>query len=467
MAEGEGGGLAASRARRLALDVLLRVEDGAYAQPVLDRRLRRPGLSPQDRALATDLTYGCLRWQLELDWVLGAYLTRPLSHLPAPVRGALRLGVYQILHLDRVPPYAAVHESVALIREKGYGGLGGLANAVLRRVVREGRPPLPPDPVSSLALRFAHPTWLVERWLRRYGEEKTKALLSYDNAPAPLTVRVGRGACRDQLAREMTRQGCVVRPTMHSPRGLVVEQSRGVEALPGFSSGQLTVQDEAAMLVEDLLAPALGEWVVDALCGRGTKTWALWERVAPGGGGVVAVDHLAPKLAALSREAARRGIPLGTLDRPQPGHLHPVHGDARHLAALLEPVAGKVRRILLDAPCTALGVMRRRPEVRLRRRPEDSAALHPLQVQLLEAALEAVAPGGEVLYVTCTTEEEENEEVVREVLYRRAGQVELQDLGPRLPPTLSPYRQADGSVRLFGPRTGTDSFFYALFLRRR
>lgn len=450
-----GDGSARS-ARSAALGVLVRVDAGAYAAPLLDRALG--GLERrEERALCTELVFGCLRWQGELDYALEGLLRRPVAHLPAAVRVALRLGAYQILHLDRVPNHAAVSSSVELAREGGAPALTGLVNGVLRGLARTGRRPAPSDDVACLSVTTSHPPWLVASWLTQYGREDTLRLLEHDNEAPAVTLRVADHVGRERFAARLRAVGVDAEPTQASRYGLRLRHGTAVTTLPGYREGLFIVQDEGAMLAVEWLGARPGERVVDACAGRGTKTLGLVDVVGPSGT-VLAVDRHAGKLQALRREAGRRGIGVVTDPTGAGPGLVLRAADARQLARLVGPDGA--RSILLDAPCTGLGVLRRRPELRWRRRQADADALRPLQVALLEAAVDALAPGGSVLYVTCSTDPRENEEVVERVLATRSG-VRSQPVCESLPDLPALRVGPFGSVRLFGPTLGADSFFYA------
>jgi len=463
-ASGPPDGAPATDARSVAMTVLLRVERGAYAGPVLDRALAALGRR-DDRALCTELVYGSLRWRGELDHVLAGYLRLPLARLPDAAKIALRLGAYQVLHLRRVPAHAAVSESVRLVRAAGLGALTGVVNGVLRRIVRDGVPPFPADPVAAAAARTSHPAWLVAAWRAQYGEARARALLDYDNEPPAVAVRVRPEVGRDRLLGRWQEAGVAAEPTALSPHGLRLAGGQAVSALPGYDEAAFVVQDEAAMLAVEWLADGPGGRVVDACAGRGAKTLGLLDAVGPDGS-VLAVDLHAAKLQALAREATRRGHrvhgPDGT-PASGPG-LQWVAADARRLPDLVGPDGAA--RILLDAPCTGLGVLRRRPELRWRRSAGDAQALSALQGELLDAALASLAVGGEVLYVTCSTDPLEDEGVVASALARHPRMAPA-PVAPALPDAPGVDRGADGSVRLFGPETGTDSFFFARLRRTR
>ena len=448
----------ATDARGAALSVLVRVESGAFAGPALDGALSH--IERRDeRALCTELVYGTLRRQGQIDHVLGAFLRQPMERLPTAVRAALRLGVYQILHLQRVPAHAAVSTSVDLVGRAGAGGLGGVVNGVLRRLLRDGPPPLPADPIAALSVETSHPRWLVSQWRSQYGDARARALLDYDNRPAPLTVRVRPGVGREALQARWREDGIDAEPTPLSPHGLRLAGGHSVASLPGYEEGAFVVQDEAAMLAVEWLGAEPGGRVVDACAGRGTKTLGLLDSVGPEGA-VLAVDLHAGKIGALGREARRRGHAVSALaedGRVERG-LGTVTADARTLPKLVGPEGAG--RILLDAPCSGLGVLRRRPELRWRRTEQDADELAALQRELLAAAIDALRPGGEVLYVTCTTDPREDEAVVAEVLSRRRD-ASAAPVAPEAAGMPGVESGAEGTLRLFGPDSGTDNFFYA------
>lgn len=459
---GQDGGAPAARAA--ALSVLVRVEGGAYSAPLVDRALEAMPRR-DERALCVELVYGCLRWQGELDFVLSALLRRPAAHLPTAARVALRLGAYQILHLDRVPDHAAVATSVDLVRAQGLAGLAGLVNGVLRRLARSGRPPLPADPVEAEAVATSHPAWLVAAWRDQYGATDAARLLAYDNEAPPVSVRVRPSVGRERLRARLAERGVEALATRISPHGLRLGHGIGVRALPGFAEGDFVVQDEAAMLAVEWLGARDGERVVDACAGRGTKTLGLLDAVGAGGG-VLALDSHAGKLGTLAREAARRGHAVQAEAGggwPAAAGLVTQAADARTLPALVGP--GGAGRILLDAPCTGLGVLRRRPELRWRRRAGDAQALAELQADLLRAAVDALRSGGEVLYVTCSTDEREDEAVVEKVLGQRPA-AEPAAVAEALPDAAGLLAGRLGTLRLFGPDSETDCFFYARLRRR-
>jgi len=463
---GTGGRAAgrASPARRLALKVLRRVDEGgAYVNLALDEALDGEGLSWADRALATELVYGVTRWRGRLDWALGRLCDRPLEDLPVWIRNILRMGLYQLAFLERVPVWAAVAESVSLAREFGHRGTAGLVNAVLRRAASEGVPDpgelgRPLDPAVRLAVEHSHPEWLVRRWLARLGEEKTRELLRLDNEPARLTLRVNSTRTdREGLARCLAGEGVEAFPGRLFPEALHCRTVRPVRQLRAYAEGLFSVQDEGAMAAARTVAPRPGWLVVDACAGVGGKSTHLAELMG-GRGRVVAVDLFEHKLALLERTAQRLGL----------------HGiqtrrlDARELGST--DLAGAADAVLVDAPCSGLGVLRRRPDLRWRLKEKDFADLVRLQGELLEAAAACVKRGGVLVYATCSLEPEENEGVVEGFLARNlefAADEAAAAAGLSWSLSGSVHRTGSGGryLLLWPERGGHDGFFVARMVR--
>jgi 16S rRNA (cytosine967-C5)-methyltransferase len=447
---GAGPARFAAPARAAAARVLERVEtDAAFADLALDAELRRRPLAPRDAALATELVYGTLRWQRYLDWILSPHSRRRLPTLDPRVRVLLRMTAYQIAFLERVPAFAAVNDAVTLARRAP--GVAGYVNAVLRAFARRGpaerEPAPPPDPVDALATRCSFPTWLAARWLARYGAEPAEALMRALNARPPLTVRVNTlRTSREQLAARLAGEEHVpTRATRLAPEGLVVEDGGDPGAWHVFVEGACVVQDEASMLVARLLEPAAGATIADVCAAPGTKTTHLAQLMG-NRGRLLAFDPQPDRLARVAEAAARLGV---TIVETVPG---PVQ-------ALAPRWAGGCEGVLVDAPCSNLGVLRRNPEVKWRRQPADVAAAGERQRGILAAAAVLVRPGGRLVYATCSLEPEENDEVVWAFLATHpAFAVE--------PPAACPVApDAAGFVRCLPHRHDTDGFTAIRFRR--
>lgn len=397
-----------TRARAVALEALLAVERGqVFADEALESRCRNAGLDVRDRALALELVYGVLRRQNTLDWRLDYVATKPMAKLPARVRIALRLGAYQVLHLDRIPPAAAVNASVALVKT---GDLSahwpGFVNAVLRALIRRPAPPLPDpvtDPVRALSIQHACPEWLVERWIARLGLAGAERLCRATTVIPPLTIRTNTlRISRDALAAQLARLGHDVRPTRVSPVGLILDKGGAVTELPLFRDGAFYVEDEAAQLIPLILDPQPGETVLDVCAAPGGKTTHV-AALMRNRGEIIAVDRTAARLRLLKDNCRRLGVDI----------VRPLCTDATALAT--SPLRGRLfDRILVDAPCSGLGVLRRHPEGKWRKGPSTLSRHQALQRRLLEAVSRLLRPGGILVYSTCSSEPEENELMINQ-----------------------------------------------------
>ncbi len=433
-------------ARAVAHDVLLRVETtDAFADVLLARKLG--ALAPPDRALATELVYGTLAWQGRLDHHLRQLVRGSLEKVEPPVRAALRLGLHQLLFLDRVPAYAAVDASVRLARRSGRGA-AGLVNAVLRRAAREGRdalhlPDPAADPIERLAVEWSHPRWLVERLADQVELDELPALLAAHNRRGPIAVRVNPPGQREALAAALAARGVPVHRARWAPDALVVERAAGrLRALDEFTTGRLSFQGEASQLVTRLLDVAPGARVLDACAAPGGKT----TYVAALGARPMALDVHAAGVRRIRQEATR--LRLTTI--------RTAVADARR-----PPLRGPFDAVLLDAPCSGLGTLRRHPELRWRRRPEDVARLAGLQGELLAGVAPLVRPGGVLVYAVCTWTRAETDDVVATFLAANDRFVR-EPAGGRVPRELV---GGDGALRTWPHRHDLDGFF-ALRLTR-
>ena len=423
--------------------------------------LRDPLADDRDRALVTELAVGTFRWLAALDHVVERAADRPLARIDDEVLTVLRLGAYQLLHLDRVPPAAAVDESVRLARRIGKSSAAGFVNAVLRRIAAtRGKPALPPPPSEAgnrdsrleyLSVTGSHPRWLAERWLDRHGLPAVADWVRFNNAAPPLTLRANRlRTTREELGRRLAEHDVRTEPTRFARDGLTVLAGNPYRT-PVASRGLFLAQDEASQLVAEMVGGLPGERVLDACAAPGGKTTAI--AGAMGRSGLLVAGDLRPArlrllrgaladmgaAAAVVRLDMRRGVPFG-------------------------PVFD---RVLVDAPCSGLGVLRRDPEIRWRRGPGDLPRFAREQLSMVGHAAGAVRPGGVLVYATCSSEPDENEEVVAAFLDARP---DFEAVSPDRTGPVAPGLQAvlDDRGRLsttpFGH--GLDAFF-AVVLRRR
>jgi 16S rRNA (cytosine967-C5)-methyltransferase len=432
--------VAATDARRAALTVLELVDEGLPFDVARDRAVT--DLAERDRRLAHELAAGVLRQQNFLDDTLAPLVARGLPTLDPRLHRILRLGAYQLLALDRVPPHAAVSVSVDLARDVGGDRAAGFVNAVLRRIGRAesvGRTGTGASlsPAGELAHRYSHPAWLVTRWLARYGAVDTEALLAWNNRRPSLVVQPAR-ASQDELLERFESAGLAVSPAPWGA-GLVVDGGQPRD-FPGYADGDFVVQDAAQALVVRFAGVRPGSAVLDACAAPGGKTIALGRTA----GRVIAADHNSQRVRRLAVNLARAG---------RPG-LWAVVADAAY------PPVRPVDAALLDAPCLGTGTFARHPDARTRVRPAALLDLAVRQSELLAGLARAVRPGGLLIYATCSLESEENETQVSRFL---AQHPEFhREPSTAVPPELL---TADGDLSLFPPHHGTDGAFAARLRR--
>jgi 16S rRNA (cytosine967-C5)-methyltransferase len=440
--------------------MLQKVEEGAFADALLGHRYGAAGLSVRDQALLTRLVYGSLAWQGHLDHLIAAFASRPPHTLDAPVRAVLRLALFQLCHLSKIPDFAAVSTAVGLIKRFRGGAAVSFVNAVLRRAAAEWQtievPAQNEDPAGYLAVTLSHPRWLVERWLAEYGFDDTAALLRADNEPAPTVLRVNRRRTdRDQLLASLRQAGADAAPTTYSPVGIEISGGGPPEQLPGYGDGLFTVQGEASQLVGFLLAPEPGDYVLDACAAPGGKTTHLAE-LMDDRGHIVALDPHAAGIGRVRENAERLGLSIiQTADADALTWIVPE-------AVPDGTAAPGFDRILVDAPCSGLGTLRGHPEVRWRRTPDDVRQLSVLQGNLLSRSADLVRPGGTLVYATCTLTREENEDNVASFLRQRADFV-VDNPRTILPAAARVLVGEDRALRTFPHLHGLDGFFAMRF----
>ena len=427
--------------RRAAHAALLSFGKNPLAADLLVERFSSKDFDARDRAFLRELVYGVLRWRGRLDFVLGHFLGKP--NVAPPVREALRLGTYQLLFMDRVPAHSAVDGAVSLLGRRNLGWARGLVNAVLRKVAEHEVAP-PENPEDYLTIWESHPRWLVRRWMRSLGEEEAQRRCRANNEEAPVVFRVNtRVSDIRGLAAELASEGVATRPGCADPDCLVFlpdESTPGVRFsdAAAWREGKFIVVDESSSLVSRFAGAAPGESVLDACAAPGGKTaclvWAAGES-----GRVVAGERSPRRLALLKRNCAR------------------IRADVRLLKmdAARPPFYQKFDLVLVDAPCSGIGVFRRHPDARWRLEEEDLVAQAERQTAILRGAARAVRRGGRLVYSVCTNEPEETEEVA--VLFREPGFVPIRD-GGALFEGAKRYLEPDGSLRIT-PGSGLDGFF--------
>ncbi|GIP25286.1 ribosomal RNA small subunit methyltransferase B [Paenibacillus sp. J23TS9] len=413
MSAGNRQGKGRMSARELAMEVLTQVEQNkAYSNLQLNSALQRASLSKEDTGLATELVYGTVSRLNTLDYFLERFVAKGVKKLQPWVRNLLRLSLYQMMYLDRIPPHAVVNEAVNLAKHRGHQGISGMVNGVLRNLLRNREDLVIPEGLSTaerIALEHSHPQWLVERWISQYGETTAEAICRANNEPPSVSVRVNiTMISREEMLAEMKEAGLEATPSSLSPEGILVH-SGGNMALSGwYRDGQISVQDESSMLVAGAVRPAPGMKVLDCCAAPGGKTAHMAELMHDQGE-IIANDLHEHKRKLIGEQAERLGL----------DSIHTVTGNALELVQRYP--AGSFDRILLDAPCSGLGVIRRKPDLKWTKTAEDIGEIASLQLELLDSVSSLLRVGGILVYSTCTIDPEENEGTVQHFLETHPG----------------------------------------------
>ncbi|MCQ6560350.1 16S rRNA (cytosine(967)-C(5))-methyltransferase RsmB [Paenibacillus mendelii] len=450
-------------AREVALNTLVKVAaSGAYSNLQLNSALQEAGLTRQDAGLATELVYGTIQQQRLLDYRLSGLVAKGLDKLNPWVLQLLRLSAYQLLCLDRIPAHAAVNEAVQIAKKRGHAGISGMVNGVLRNMERrlqELRGPVEENnPVIRIGVTYSYPDWLVKRWITAYGEAEAEAICASGNESPHPSMRVNRlRLSRDEALSRLAEAGYQAAPSSLAPAGIIVDGGGNLALMDNYAEGLWTMQDESSMLVAEVCAPEPGWKVLDCCAAPGGKSTHLAELMGDQGR-VVANDVHPHKRQLIDEQARRLGLDAIITET----------GDAAELSGRF--TAASFDLVLLDAPCSGFGVIRRKPEIKWTKTPEDVQSIAALQRRLLAEAAKLVRPGGTLVYSTCTIEREENEAQVAAFL-RENPDFESDTQWPEN--VLQPLQKAgavngqfQGYVQLLPHQFGSDGFFIAKFKHR-
>ncbi|MEJ2038342.1 MAG: 16S rRNA (cytosine(967)-C(5))-methyltransferase RsmB [Desulfosarcinaceae bacterium] len=450
-----------SNARRLAFEILVDLEQGDHTLDFLieQRQAAINALERNDRALLHALVYGVQRWRLRLDWIMDQFSDRPGKKIAPPVLSALRLGLFQLYFMDRIPPSAAVNTSVELVKKSRARWAAGFVNALLRRAAAAPQalsslPLAESDPAARLAVQNAFPHWLIRRWLERFGQQDTEARCTAMNTIPALTLRTNTlRATRERLMDTLKNLASAITPTPFSPEGICLRSPKSpANTWPSFKEGWFQIQDEAAQLISHLVAPAPGHHVWDACAGLGTKTAHL-AQLMENKGILLASDHRRDKLDRLLLDFNRLGmktVRTEVLDLSRP---------------LPPPLPQGFDRILVDAPCSGLGVLQKNPDGKWRIEPADLRRNAQRQGAFLCNAARHLKPGGVLVYSVCSTEPEETSEVVETFLQKHQ---DFAIFPPSLPaiPGNERLLTHQGFLLTLPHRHAMDGFFAAALVRR-
>lgn len=434
--------------RERAMRVLEAVhEQDAYANVVLAKELRRAELSDMDRRFLTELVYGAVKAGETLDWILRQYINRPIQKIPPKVREILRLGIYQLFYMDRIPASAVCNEAVELTKKYAHSGTVKFVNAVLRTAAREPERAKFPEgkgkAIDHLALSAQHPRWLVKRWVKAFGYAEAEELCKIDNEQPILVLRTNtQKISRAELMEKLRMEGLSVEPSTWTDEGILCLEHGALDSLESLKRGLFQVQDESSMQVAHVLSPEPEEFILDVCSAPGGKTTHIAE-LMQNKGRIIAGDLYEHKNRRVAENSERLGLSI----------IETILMDARTVG---EKFPEQADRVLVDAPCSGLGVLRRKPDARWKKTQEGLAVFPPLQTAILESAAHAVKVGGILVYSTCTLEQAENRDVVENFLHAHP-EFELEDTGAFLPVK----KRAEKMVQLYPQRDGTDGFFIA------
>ncbi|MFD2612924.1 16S rRNA (cytosine(967)-C(5))-methyltransferase RsmB [Paenibacillus gansuensis] len=449
-----GGKPRTPSARELAMDILTRIEtEHSYSNLLLNQSLQKHELERQEAGLVTELVYGTIQRMNTIDYFLDRFVAKGVAKLQPWVRALLRLSFYQLYYLDRIPVHAAVNEAVNIAKRRGHQGISGMVNGVLRNVHRSmDTLTLPADlpAVRRIALEHSHPEWMVARWAAQYGEEEAAKLAASNNAAPHVSVRANANRLsRAELLAQLEREGVSARPSVVAPAGVVIENAGNMAHSPWFRQGLLTMQDESSMLVAEVVDPQPGMSVLDCCAAPGGKTTHLAEKMSDRGK-ITANDVHPHKEALVAEQASRLGL----------SSIRTAVGDAKELAGRFAP--GSFDRILLDAPCSGLGVIRRKPDAKWTKRESEIGEIADLQYDILRSVAGLLRKDGVLVYSTCTIEPEENEKQVQRFLSEHPDyqlDTELDSLVPRA--VLEKARLSEGMLQILPQHFHTDGFFIA------
>ncbi|WLP61150.1 16S rRNA (cytosine(967)-C(5))-methyltransferase RsmB [Bacillus pumilus] len=436
-----------SNVREVALDALIKLEQNqAYSNLLLQSVMKDKDLADQDKPLLTELVYGTLQNKLALDYMLAPFVKKPQKVAPW-VMQLLRMSLYQMVYLEKIPDRAAIHEAVELTKKRGHKGISSLVNGVLRSVQREGVPAFDAikDPVKRLSIETSHPLWLVQEWVQSYGFEAAESMCHIHLVPPKQTLRVNRMKTdRAALQQELLDAGIETELGDLSEDALKLMKG-SIVSTPSFQEGYVTIQDESSMLVARALDPQPGEIVLDACAAPGGKSTHIAERMNDEGQ-IVSLDLHEHKVKLIKQAAKRLNLT----------QIEVKALDARK--AKDDYSEASFDRILIDAPCSGFGVIRRKPDMKYTKSPEDSARLAAIQQAILKETAPLLKPGGTLVYSTCTMDPTENQQVIHAFLQEHQDFEPDLSLNERLPEQVAPFVQ-NGSVQILPHYFGTDGFF--------
>ncbi|MCA0969252.1 16S rRNA (cytosine(967)-C(5))-methyltransferase RsmB [Halobacillus litoralis] len=442
--------------RETALTLLTRIgEQGGFSHVLLDQEINKQQLSRQDGGLLTEIVYGTLQRRDLIDYQIQPFIAKQKKIKPW-IRWLLYMSVYQMNYLERVPDHAVLHEAVEISKKWGHKGISSFVNGVLRNVQRKGLRGTDEikDPVERIAIETSHPLWLVKRWVDQYGIDTTRDMCEANNHHLPMAIRVQPlRISREEAMDVLSEDGFKVEESVFSSQGLIVSEGHILKH-PLFTEGKVTVQDQSSMLVAEMMDLTPGQSVLDACSAPGGKTTHIAEKLEDSGR-VTAYDLHEKKAKLVTKKAAQ--LQLSSITASQ--------ADSRKLQDLHEPET--FDRILMDAPCSGLGVLRGKPDIKYHKKEEDIFSLRSIQDDLLDHVAPLLKTGGKMVYSTCTVDRHENEEAVQHFLQTHPEFEVDPAFHEELPETLQQsIGKSELGLQLFPQEWDTDGFFLVRFVKK-
>ncbi len=437
--------------REVALDILLQIEKNqAYSNLLLNQSIKREKINEKDVGLLTEIVYGTIQRKNTIDYYLSQFVKVDLKKLDVWVLVLLRLSLYQIIYLDRVPERAVVHEAVELAKKKGHKGISAMVNGTLRSLLRQGIPSLDDiqDPLKKWSVAYSHPAWLVKRWNKQFGEEKTKRICEINCTPPAVTARVNKMMAKniEEVIEGLASEGVICEKGELSDDSIKIIKG----TLPNtkvYKEGWLTIQDESSMLVARALDPKPSTRVLDSCAAPGGKTTHIGERMNDEGE-IFALDLHEHKVKLIDEQASRLKLSI----------IHTKATDSRKASEIFEKES--FDSILVDAPCTGLGVIRRKPDIKWQKQEKDIEKITTIQKDILWSVAPLLKTGGTIVYSTCTIDALENEQVVKSFLSEHSNFHLDQTLKERLPKKLEGLCN-EGMLQILPSDFNSDGFFIA------
>lgn len=441
-------------AREVAMEILTKVEQQqAYSNLLLNQTLQKYKLERLETALTTEIVYGTIQRRNTIDYFLNRFVAKGIEKLQPWVRNLLRLSFYQIYYLERIPVHAIVNEAVNIAKRKGHKGISGMVNGILRNVERQKEKLTIPENLAAaprISLTYSHPEWMVSRWIQQYGESTAEWICQANNSSPHVSVRVNAVKHnRDTLMEAMREENIHVQPSPLAKDGIIVEGVGNMAYTDWFTNGDISIQDESSMLVAQIVHPEPGMTVLDCCAAPGGKTAHLAEMMK--NNGKVWANDIHPHKQKLIDEQAKR-LELNCIET--------LVSDAQHLSRKFSPQS--FDRILVDAPCSGLGVIRRKPDLKWTKQESEIKQIPDVQLQILSTASKLLKPEGILVYSTCTLEYEENQGVI-EAFLQKHSQFELDpSITQSVPQELvNMMNMPDGMIRILPHYYDSDGFFIA------